>query len=157
MTGRLYRTRTDRVIAGVAGGVADYLNLDPSLVRIVWAVLAFVTGGLFFLIYIVMWIVVPEAPFGVRASFSDLPPGADVPAGDVSPPGEGEMNVTPPRGRGDRDSGNTRLVVGLVLIGLGAYFLLRNYLPTIAWGQFWPVLLVIAGVALLVASMRRSG
>ena len=154
MTGRLYRTRTDRVIAGVAGGVADYLNLDPSLVRIVWAVLAFVTGGLFFLIYIVMWIVVPEAPFGARAPFAEVPPGTA--ASDLPPAGEGEVNVTPPRARGDWDAGNTRLVVGLVLIGLGAYFLLRNYLPTIAWGQFWPVLLVIAGVALLVASARRS-
>ncbi len=147
MTGRLYRSRTDRVIAGVAGGVADYLNLDPSLVRIVWAVLAFVTGGLFFLIYIVMWIVVPEAPSGMR-TFDDVPP-SDAPVGD-------EVDVTPSRARGDWDAGNTRLVVGLVLIGLGAYFLLRNYLPDIAWGRFWPVLLVLAGVALLIASMRRS-
>ena len=155
MTGRLYRSRTDRVIGGVAGGVADYLNLDPSLVRIVWAVLAFVTGGLFFLIYIVMWIVVPEAPFGVRTSLRDVPPGE--PAGaDVPPTGEGEVNVTPPRARGDWDAGNTRLVFGLVLIGLGAYFLLRSYVPDIAWDRFWPVLLVLAGVALLIASMRRS-
>jgi phage shock protein C len=57
---RLFRSRDDRMVAGVAGGLAEIWDLDPSLVRIVWAVLAIVTGGLAFLVYIVMAIVVPE-------------------------------------------------------------------------------------------------
>ena len=62
MTRRLYRSRTDTILGGVAGGVADYLDVDPSLVRIIWAILAVVTGGIFVVLYIVMWIVVPENP-----------------------------------------------------------------------------------------------
>ncbi len=63
MNERLYRSRDDRVIAGVAAGVADLLNLDPSLVRVLWVILAIMSGGILFLLYIVMMIVVPEEPF----------------------------------------------------------------------------------------------
>jgi phage shock protein C len=58
---RLYRSRQDRVIAGVAGGVAESLDLDPSIVRVVWVIVAFLSGGLAALVYLVMAIVVPEA------------------------------------------------------------------------------------------------
>jgi phage shock protein C len=59
---RLYRSRTDSMIGGVAAGLADYLNSDPALVRIVWAILVVVTGGAALVIYIIAWIVVPEEP-----------------------------------------------------------------------------------------------
>ena len=64
MNDRLYRSRDDRVLAGVAGGLAERLDLDPSLVRVVWAILIVLSGGLFLLLYVIMAIVVPEAPLG---------------------------------------------------------------------------------------------
>ena len=83
MNRRLYRSRTDSVIGGVAGGVAEYLDVDPSIVRIVWAVLAIITGGIFFVLYIVMWIVVPEGVSGPRMPYQPGPgamPGWTPPA-----------------------------------------------------------------------------
>ncbi|HET8587058.1 MAG TPA: PspC domain-containing protein, partial [Candidatus Limnocylindria bacterium] len=139
----------ERVIAGVAGGVADYLNVDPAIVRVIWAVLVFTTGGLFGLIYIIMWIVVPEAPAGYEStawagtSSEPMPPGSE--PRPVGPP--------PPVAR--RGSGDGRLILGAILIVLGLFFLLRSYIPAIAWDRFWPILLVAAGVALLVAAMGR--
>ena len=65
MTDRLYRSPDDRMLAGVAGGLAEMLDFDPSIIRIVWAVLIVLTGGLALLVYIVMAIVVPERPIGV--------------------------------------------------------------------------------------------
>src|SRR4249919_4083224 len=64
VTDRLYRSRDDRMLAGVAGGVAEMLDADPSIIRIVWALLAVLTGGIALLVYIVMAVVVPEAPPG---------------------------------------------------------------------------------------------
>ncbi|NLI39818.1 MAG: PspC domain-containing protein [Caldisericales bacterium] len=61
MEKRLYRSRKNRVLGGVCGGLADYLNLDVSMVRLV-AILVIFFGGLSFLAYIVLWIVVPEEP-----------------------------------------------------------------------------------------------
>ena len=60
MNEHLYRSRDDRMISGVAGGLAESWDADPSIVRIVWVILAFLTGGIAILVYIVMAIVVPE-------------------------------------------------------------------------------------------------
>ena len=61
MKKRLYRTRTDRKLAGVCGGVAEYFNIDPTIVRVVWALLAFFYGTSI-LLYLIMAFVVPEKP-----------------------------------------------------------------------------------------------
>jgi phage shock protein C len=60
MNEHLYRSADDRIIAGVAGGLADLWDIDPSIVRIGWVILTPITGGLALLVYIVMAIVVPE-------------------------------------------------------------------------------------------------
>jgi len=59
---RLYRSRDDRMLAGVAAGVAENLDADPSIIRIAWALLTIFTGGIALVVYIVMAIVVPEDP-----------------------------------------------------------------------------------------------
>jgi phage shock protein C len=58
---RLFRSRKDRILGGVCGGMGNYFNLDPVLVRVIWAVLFF-AAGVGFLAYIVAWIIVPEEP-----------------------------------------------------------------------------------------------
>lgn len=58
---RLYRSRKQRSLAGVCGGIAEYLDVDPSLVRIAWVILS-MAGGPAVLLYIVMAAVVPEEP-----------------------------------------------------------------------------------------------
>ncbi|MHB8735151.1 MAG: PspC domain-containing protein [Terriglobales bacterium] len=57
----MQRSRTDRKIAGVCAGFAHHLDLDPTVVRLIWLVLAFVGGG-GVLAYVVAWIVIPEEP-----------------------------------------------------------------------------------------------
>ncbi|HEX6128393.1 MAG TPA: PspC domain-containing protein [Candidatus Limnocylindria bacterium] len=100
MNRRLYRSRTDSVLGGVAGGVAEYLDVDPSIVRIVWAVLAIVTGGIFFVLYIVMWIVVPEGVQGPRMPYQ---PGPGAMPGWTPP--EGQVAAVPPTEGGDAPTG----------------------------------------------------
>jgi phage shock protein C len=141
MTRRLYRSRTDSVLGGVAGGVAEYLDADPSIVRIIWAILAIVTGGIFLVLYIVMWIVVPETPDSLAAAAPSAP-GATPAAG------------TAPVRRERRASGGGAMVFGLILVGLGAYFLIDEYLPQVDVNALWPVALVILGLVLLVNSLR---
>lgn len=63
MTGvkRLYRSRQQRILAGVCGGIAEYFEIDPVLVRILWVLLLFAAGtGL--VAYLIAWLIVPEAP-----------------------------------------------------------------------------------------------
>lgn len=58
---KLYRSTTNKMVAGVASGLAEYLELDPSLVRIAFVILALL-GGPGILLYIILWIVLPENP-----------------------------------------------------------------------------------------------
>jgi phage shock protein C len=56
----LVRRRDGRMLAGVCAGVADYFGLDVTLVRVIWAVVAVITGGAGVLAYLVAWIIIPS-------------------------------------------------------------------------------------------------
>ena len=61
MEKRLCRSRWNRMLAGVCGGIAEYLGWDPTLVRVAWIVLTLL-GGSGILIYLIFWLVMPESP-----------------------------------------------------------------------------------------------
>lgn len=63
MPKRLYRTLNDKVIAGVCGGIAKHLDVDPVLVRLIYILLTFATGlGPGLIVYIIAWVVIPAEP-----------------------------------------------------------------------------------------------
>jgi phage shock protein C len=57
---RLYRSQRDRKLAGICGGLADYLDIDPVLMRVAWVALAFVSAGVAILIYLALIFVIPN-------------------------------------------------------------------------------------------------
>ena len=73
---RLYRSRKQRSIAGVCGGIAEYLDVDPTLVRIVWLLLV-AAGGPGLILYFVMAVVIPEEPEFVQTT-AEKPKNAEV-------------------------------------------------------------------------------
>jgi phage shock protein C len=156
MNRRLYRSRTDTILGGVAAGLADYLNTDPALVRIAWAILVPLTGGAALIAYIVAWVVVPEEP----VAGADAAPGNLSAAEETTDPVTGETiapaaDTKPTASRpSDQRAG---MVVGIGLVLIGVWFLLREYLPGIDWGLIWPLVVVGIGAAILVTSMRGRG
>lgn len=71
---KLQRPREDRKIAGVCAGFAQYLDLDVTLVRLIWLIGTLFSGGLGLIAYFIAWIVVPEPPFTeLAASQSPVP------------------------------------------------------------------------------------
>jgi len=58
---QLYRSNSERMIAGVAGGLGEYLNIDPTIIRLVFVATALL-GGPGLIVYLIMWIIVPEEP-----------------------------------------------------------------------------------------------
>ncbi len=178
MTDRLYRSPNDRVIAGVAGGLATWLRIDPSIVRVAWVVLAILSGGIFLLVYIVMMIVVPLPPAGWMPNPGPPPPGGAWTAGPgaaapppggawTSPPGQapggtpppGGQWTPPPEGYGSTwktpDASNAGIVFGFILVGLGVWFLIDQVVD-IDWQLLWPVIVIVIGAALIVAAVRRG-
>ena len=159
MDDRLYRSRDDRMITGVAGGVAEHIDADPSIIRIVWAILIVLTGGLALLVYVVMAIVVPERPAGMVAPTAGAviaviaaavaPDGSTVPMAASAPP-------RARRRRDPEDRARAGLIGGLVLIGLGGLFLAREFLPTFDFDLWWPTLIIGLGVLLVVVAVLPS-
>jgi phage shock protein C len=130
--GRLYRSRTDRMLGGVAGGLGQYLNVDPVLVRL--AFVALLLAGVGFFAYIIAWIIVPEEP--VDATY--LPPA------DPPPPPQ-------------RPAGSTgaRMIFGSVLVAVGSLLLLDAVIPGNLFRLFWPMAIIAGGAGLLLYGVRR--
>ena len=159
MAERLYRSRDDRMLAGVAAGLAETLDADPSLVRIAWAILAIFTGGIAVVVYIVMAIVVPEAQAGTpvatpaAAGWSGAAPtGTPPPPSDVASDRDARRAARRAR-RGDRDTARGGLVIGLILIVVGGFFLIREFVPWFDWHLWWPIGLIGLGGLLLVVAL----
>jgi phage shock protein PspC (stress-responsive transcriptional regulator) len=169
MNRRLYRSPSDRFIAGVAGGMAESWDLDPAIVRVGWVLLTLLTGGLLLVIYVVMAIVVPLRPADVPpGGYAPPPPGWVPPEGGAPPEGwvspEGGApggapagppswsGYRPPRPQGDHTGA---AVLGVLLIGLGAWLLVRDYLD-IDVGRLWPVAVIGLGAFLILLALARS-
>jgi len=167
MNRRLFRSPDDRVLAGVAGGMAETYDLDPALVRVGWALLILVSGGIFLLLYIVMALVVPLRPatgFGWAAAMAG---GPSAPMGADGAPDPGTAGATPPAGpqsgspdwsyrRTRHHDGNGALVIGLILIVAGAFFLARQFIPALNWSLVWPLIAIVGGLLLILIALGRG-
>jgi phage shock protein C len=103
---RLYRSR-NRQLAGVAGGMAEFLDIDPTIVRILWIVVGFASGGLALVAYIILALVIPQSPFiagpGGWAPYPTTPGGwvpSPAPTTPPTDPGAAPGWTTPPSGPG---------------------------------------------------------
>lgn len=167
MNDRIYRSVDDRVIAGVCGGLAVRFALDPSLVRILWVIVAVVTGVFPLLVlYVIMAAVVPEEPGGFAGVTPSLtPPEAATGPVDATLPGAAAPVAPPPTWyqgppdarprRRDRDP-LPAAIGGLVLVALGAYFLVRDRLA-VDWGVVGAAGLVALGAVVILAALRPRG
>lgn len=61
-TKKLYRSRDDKVLTGLAGGIAKYFNIDPSIIRILLVIFEFITVGLLIIPYLIIALIVPKEP-----------------------------------------------------------------------------------------------
>ncbi len=164
MDDRLYRHPTDRVIAGVAGGIAAWVHVDPSLVRIAWVIAAFFSLGILALVYIVMMIVVPLAPDGWRPEprTRATPGGNAVPGwgqGATAPdpaPATPWQSPSPAAWDGTAALRSGRLIAGTVLVLVGLWLLIAQYVD-IDWNLLWPLLVIGTGVVLIAVALRRRG
>ena len=147
MNRRLYRCSHDRRLAGVASGLAEFFDLDPTLVRVLWFVSIFVTGGLSILVYGGLALIVPLEPAG--AISPDATGLAGVPGTD--PVLAGHRHVS-------RDTGRFATFLGFALILLGGLALVNALLPdwSDSWRYLWPLFFVGIGIALVAGAVRRE-
>ncbi len=161
MNRRLYRCRHDQRIAGVASGIAEYFDADPTIVRVLW-VLSIFLGGFGLLLYIALAIIVPLEPaqgfIGV-GSPADAPTGEPVGEPGASPAPSGwESAPAGHRHLSRRGEGRGTMFVGMALVLFGALALVDTFLP--GWadhGRFlWPAFILGIGAILVINAVRRE-
>lgn len=126
MSKRLYRSTTNKIIGGVCGGLGEYFDIDPVLVRVITVLLVFGTGFVI-LAYVIAWIIIPKRPLDVEpiASNHQYPSW-------------------------------TRYLPGLILIVIGIILLIHEHWYWFDWGQFWPIILIIIGLAIILHRGHRN-
>ncbi len=142
---RLYRSQKNTVIGGVCGGLGEYLNTDPILFRVLFAV-AFLVGGTGLLAYIILWIVIPIEEIQKINSTNNTKMEEDKNS-EIHPESMEKQK------KQQKNDGN--LWGGLILITLGAIFLIDRFVPRIDFGDLWPLILIVVGVILISKNYQK--
>jgi len=128
MNKRLYRSSTNKIIAGVCGGLGEYFAIDPVFVRVFAVLLAIIPHGFGLVAYIVAWIIIPKR--------------GDLVVEDAPPAKEQELSTW------------NSYLPGIILVGIGLLLLAREFWYWFDWEDFWPILLIVGGLYLI---LRRTG
>jgi len=151
MAKKLYRSTLDKMIGGVAGGLAEYFDIDSTLVRVLFIVVVFLGGG-GIIAYIILWIVVPQKPY-------ELPKN---PITQTSPESGSGSNFSDEQSKSDsfsvsnggvassvEQTSSKQIWVAIVLMVIGGLLLLDNIFPRFDFDHYWPVILIGIGIGLL--------
>lgn len=133
---KLYRSEKNKWMAGVLGGLGEYLDVDATLLRIAYIVFTIASAGAGIIGYILAVIIIPKPPMGYQ------PPSPADTEGGSTPMSETSSTQSTAR------SNNAPMVVGIILVGLGVLFLFNNFID-IRWHLFWPAILIVIGLVLL--------
>lgn len=164
------------MLGGVCAGIAEYFDLDPTVVRLLTVLLVVVGNAAAVIVYIVMWIAVPEEPLGVphagerergpvmaeesNRSTSGVPgpdsPPPPPPHTATPPPGHQPSRVTPETGVGPEGRGRSGAWLGAVLIFIGVALLVQMFVPEVRLWEYWPVIIIVAGILMIVRPGRGT-
>lgn len=140
---RLYRSCEDKIIGGVAGGLAEYLEIDSSLVRLIFLVIVF--GGVGIPAYIISWVIIPLNPncHSKKTGAEEIKDKAE----EISSKFNGKKVV---------DNEANRVLLGLLLLAFGLMFLVQNIVGPFLWKVFWPGIIIVLGLFLILKSKEAN-
>lgn len=138
MRKQLYRSKKNRILGGVASGIADYFDIDPVIIRIVFVIMAF-AWGLSIAIYIVLWIITPYQPCVIDIDKSDIYVDNDI----CSSSEEMNYNNTNKHKQG-------HFIFGTILITLGTLLLLNKLFIWFSFSYVWPLLVIALGILIII-------
>lgn len=130
MDKKVYRSIDDKVLAGVCGGLANYFDIDSTIVRVLW-ILGFFAGGLGILAYIICAIIIPQESF---AEYNM---------------NKSKYDEAMPRYDKDKSSKN-KVVLGSILVIIGVFSLIDEYLYWINIEKLWPLIFIVIGIYIIV-------
>ena len=151
MAKKLYRSTKDKMIGGVAGGLAEYFDIDSTLVRVLFIVVVFLGGG-GIIAYIILWIVVPQKPYEIPKNPVSQSPQEDESGSNFSSDENKSYSFSMSNGGAVSSmthSGNKQIWVAIILMVIGSLLLLDNIFPRFDFDHYWPIILIGIGIGLL--------
>jgi len=144
------------MIAGVSGGIAEYFDIDSTLVRLL-TVLVVLLGGAGVVAYIIAWIVIPKNPeqisdevFEERENIKEkIKKGTKNVIEEVKVHFESEEHS-------HKSEKNRRILGGIIVIAIGLIFLLNSLFPWVGWGRLWPVILIAVGITIMIQAFKKK-
>ncbi|OPX23457.1 MAG: hypothetical protein B1H03_01500 [Planctomycetales bacterium 4484_113] len=131
---KLYRSRSNRWLGGVCGGLARHFGFDPNILRVIWLVMVVVSPTVFALLYLLAWVIIPGEPWAIAA--------------------RGDAETYHPESRGVHISAG--VFWGVLLIVLGTIFLLGESWLRAATGLIAPVALLVLGILLVAGKLPHN-
>ncbi len=162
---RLYRSSQDRMLGGICGGLGEIFEIDPTIVRLLWVGLTFLTSGLLALAYVVAWIVVPQRS-GEPTLSADPAEGEDTESPATKEDGGGAAGPATATRPATRKLSSAAVFAGLVLIAIGSLMIVGDFAgfdfwdlvwSLIGWfgGKLWPAILIAVGATILLVQFRK--
>ncbi|MGF7056586.1 PspC domain-containing protein [Brassicibacter mesophilus] len=121
MKKQLYRSTHNKIISGVCGGIAEYFEIDPIIIRLLWALITF-TKGIGFIAYIICMIIIPEN----TSAYSEYV--------------DTESNYS---------DDNSKIILGVVLVILGLVLVAKKFIHWLDFGSLLPIFMVLVGIYLI--------
>jgi len=161
MEKRLYRSRSNRIICGVCGGLGEYFGIDPVIVRVIFGLLV-LANGIGILAYIILAIIIPlESSKAttpeevVRENVEDIKETSGEIGREIRSTLAGDEGEATESAKTRRNRLN---IIGIILVVVGILFLLGsfNLLWWFHWGNLWPLILVAIGIVLILSTRRKK-
>ncbi|MFW6029590.1 MAG: PspC domain-containing protein [Halanaerobiales bacterium] len=166
---KIYRSREDKMIGGVCGGIAEYFDIDSTIVRLVFLLLLLSPNGFGLLLYIIPWIIIPEKPGDREESYQhkEKDDSIVVDAEVVKDSSNLDFNEDKNENKvkdeiknqnytDSRNNQKKHAIIGIALVALGSLFLVDFWMPAFRWERFWPLILIVFGVTLLVKGVKED-
>lgn len=170
MSKKLYRSKDDRMIAGVCGGLADYFNVDSSLIRLA-VLFIFLFQGIGLIAYIIAWVVISEEPAEneykmpdeyyieeqksrekraeQQRSDKDNEEDSKEHQSDAKNESEKEYYQKYEEQSSENKTDNRRKLFAVIMILVGSVFLVDIWVPDLYWEKYWPLILIGLGAVML--------
>ena len=182
MEKRLYRNEHNKTIAGVATGLADYVQIDITVVKLLFVLTTIFLAGTGLLAYIIMWIVLPvnndpalrynefndyfkknqpNSAYNSSNSFENQTNTAEQTKWNTPNVGSDFKGYNTPN-QFKKNNETSRTIGGLILLVIGVYFLLRQFVELPEWFnifkiyKLWPLAIVAVGISLIFRNQRKS-
>lgn len=154
MNKKLYLSEKDKKISGVCGGIAEYFDVDSTIIRLAWVLFA-IFGGTGIIAYIIASFIMPVNPYYETSSHWEK--------SNTNEKDEDSSIKNEYHQMYKENNDKNRFLLGLLLILLGTFFFSRNLFPNFPWhwlnigyifSNFWPIILIILGIFTIISGRK---